>query len=104
MEKINFESISFKMIAHSGESKGFMLDALKEAKQGNFDQANVLVKKAIKSHGLAGHAHMDIVAAEAAGEKINIPVLFMHAEDQMMNCETLIIVISELIDMIKNRK
>lgn len=42
--KINFEEISFQIIAYSGTAKSNAVNAIKEAKSGNIVQARTLIK------------------------------------------------------------
>ncbi|KAF5295331.1 hypothetical protein FQR65_LT19907 [Abscondita terminalis] len=79
-----------------GEAKGFAMQAIKAAKEGDFDKAQKMLDDSEKSRVQASHAHMDVIAKEAQGEKLQIPVLFMHAEDQMMNTETLTLLAKEM--------
>lgn len=98
---INWEEISFGIIAFAGEAKGHAMGAIQLAKQAKFDEANELITKARESHALAGHKHMDVVSAEAGGEVLQLPALFVHAEDQLLNTETIILMAVEMIELYK---
>ncbi len=99
MKDLNFEQVSFTIIAHAGEAKGKAMAAIKCAKEGNYKKAQELIVESEKSLAIASHTHMDIISAEAAGEKITIPVLFMHAEDQLLTTETVILLSKEIIEI-----
>ncbi|ARU91677.1 PTS system cellobiose-specific IIA component [Spiroplasma clarkii] len=96
MSKINFEEISFQIIAYAGEAKG---KAIQAAKQKDFNKAASLIAEAEKSYAIAAHSHMDVVSAEANGEKLCLTALFVHAEDQMLNVETIILLAKEFIEV-----
>ncbi|AKX33967.1 PTS system, cellobiose-specific IIA component [Spiroplasma litorale] len=104
MADLNFEEISFTIIANAGEAKGRAINAIKLAKEGNFKEASDEMELSEKALGIAGHSHMDVISAEAAGEKIHIPVLFMHAEDQLLTTETVILLSKEMIELYKHLK
>lgn len=98
MEKI--EMISCQIIAASGGAKSSYIEAIGLAKKGKFDEAEQMIKEGGEIY-LQGHeAHVDLLQISAE-EKLEIPLLLMHAEDQMMNCETMKIVAEELIEQYK---
>ncbi|ASP28070.1 PTS system, cellobiose-specific IIA component [Spiroplasma corruscae] len=101
MEILNFEEISFTIIANAGEAKGRAINAIRLAREGKFEEAKVELDLSEKSMGIAGHSHLDVISAEASGKKIQIPVLFMHAEDQLLTTETVILLAKEMVELYK---
>ncbi|WP_339023170.1 PTS lactose/cellobiose transporter subunit IIA [Spiroplasma endosymbiont of Crioceris asparagi] len=99
--KLNFEEISFKIIAYSGEAKSLALEAINYAKEKDFDTAMTKLAEADTRIAEAGEAHMDVISEEADGVKICAPVLFIHAEDQLLNTQTIMILAKEFIEMYK---
>ncbi|WP_338971921.1 PTS lactose/cellobiose transporter subunit IIA [Spiroplasma endosymbiont of Panorpa germanica] len=97
----NFEEISFTIIAFAGEAKGHAMGAIVAAKNGRYEEAENLIEEAEKSILTAEKTHMDIVSAEAGGEKITFPILFIHAEDQLLTTQTIILLAKEFIDVYK---
>lgn len=94
MEKI--EVISCQIIAASGGAKSSYIEAMGLAKEGKFEEAEQMIKEGDEIY-LKGHdAHVDLLQISAEG-KLEIPLLLMHAEDQMMNCETMKIVAEQII-------
>lgn len=99
--ELNFETISFQIISFAGEAKGFAMNAIKLAKEKKFDEANKSLDDAEQSMIKAEKSHMDVVVAEANGEKFNIPVLFIHAEDQLLSTQTIMLLAKEFVDLYK---
>lgn len=98
MESI--ELISCQLIAASGGAKSNYIEAIECAKNGDFSQAKVLIEEGDKIY-LQGHeAHAKLIQL-SANEKIEIPLLLIHAEDQMMNCELMKIFAEQTIYLIK---
>ena len=96
----NMEVISCQIIAASGGAKSSYIEAIGLAKEGKFEEAEEMIREGAKIY-LQGHkAHADLLQMSAEG-KLEIPLLLMHAEDQMMNCETMKIVAEELIAQYK---
>lgn len=101
MSKINFEEISFQIIAFAGEAKGKAIQAISAAKTKDFIKSQELLNEAEKSYAVAAHSHMDVVSAEAQGEKFNLTALFVHAEDQLLSVETIILLAKEFVEVYK---
>ncbi|MDR1234759.1 MAG: PTS lactose/cellobiose transporter subunit IIA [Mycoplasmataceae bacterium] len=99
--EINFEQVSLQVIAHSGDAKGKIMEALQNAKALKYEQATKLLQDAEKDLILAEKAHMEVVVKETQGDKLQIPLLLIHAEDQMLTTQTLLLVVQELIELYK---
>ena len=96
----SMEVISCQIIAASGGAKSNYIEAIGLAKEGKFEEAEEMIREGAKIY-LQGHkAHADLLQMSAEG-KLEIPLLLMHAEDQMMNCETMKIVAEEPIAQYK---
>ncbi|KAJ3615600.1 hypothetical protein Zmor_016292 [Zophobas morio] len=93
-----------QIIANVGIAKSNAVIAMSEARKYDFDKAKTLIKEAHKAMIVAENAHMEIVVQEAQGVQHEFKVLFMHAEDQMLTCQTLMIVAEEMIAMYKKMK
>ncbi len=105
--KYSYEQLaefSFKIITFAGEAKSEAMLGIYAAKANKFDEAEQHIHNAETSLIEAEKQHMELIQAEAQGEKIEIPLLFMHAEDQMLTTQTLILVAKEFIDLYKTVK
>lgn len=95
------ELISFQIIANVGEAKANFINAIKYAKEKDFDKANKCINDG-EEQMIKGHkAHMDVLSKQANGEKLPFDLLLVHAEDQMMSAETIKIMAEELLNYIK---
>lgn len=93
----DLEIISCQIIAASGGTKSNYVEAIELAKKGQFEEAENLIKEGAQIF-LQGHeAHAKLLQLSAEG-KLDIPLLLIHAEDQMMNCETMKIVATEMVE------
>ena len=85
----NLELICFQMISNAGMAKSTFVEAMQEAEAGNFDAAQAKIEEG-KNFLVTGHGvHAGLIQKEAAGEKTDLTLLLMHAEDQLLSCETL---------------
>lgn len=93
------ELAAFDMIRFSGEAKSLMNEALSNAKQGNAQEVERLLKEA-STLLIEGHkAHSQLIKEEARGEKIPFSLLLMHAEDQLFSAGEYKVLVMELIEL-----
>lgn len=93
------ELIAFQIIAAVGSARSNFVEAIRQAKIGEFEQAEKLIKEGEKFF-LEGHkAHSTLIQKEASEENSEVSLILLHAEDQLMSAETLKIVADELIEV-----
>lgn len=95
--------VSFEIIAHAGDSRSFAFQALAEAKKGNFEEADALMKKADESENLAHHAQTNLLVKEMNGVHTDVDVLLVHSQDHLMTSMLAKELIQELIEMYRNK-
>lgn len=93
------ELISFEIISAVGAARSYYIEAIQEAKKGNFDKAEESIEEGNKMFQEGHHAHAKLVQQEANGEKVEVNILLVHAEDQLMSAETFKILATEFIDL-----
>ena len=91
--------VSFQIIAAVGGARSSYVEAVKAAKNGDFDAADELIKK--RDEGtIEGHdGHNGLNQHDASGDPVNMTLIITHAEDQLMAAESFKIVALELIDI-----
>ena len=97
------EKISMQIITWAGMAKSFALEAINKAEEGEpyqdiIDAASENLKKANEIHFQA----IQLDSKNDGGIKIN--VLFLHAEDQMMSAETIIILAKKMVKIYEKIK
>lgn len=98
---LNWEEISFGIITLSGSAKSSAMEALYEAKDGKFKEAQEKLNIANKEIAEASHKHFEVIQLEAQGQQLEFKVLFLHAEDQLLTTQTLILLVGEMIEIHK---
>lgn len=92
------ELIAFQIISNVGMAKTKFIEALAQAKNGDFPGAASLMKEG-SDFLVEGHkVHGELIKNEAAGNKTEFSILLMHAEDQFMSAETIKLLIAEMIE------
>ena len=96
------ELISFNIISNVGSAKSMIMESMKNSREGKFEEAKELLSEANKYLIIGEREHFKIISKEAKKEaKVDINILFMHAEDQLMSTVTLRDVANELLEMYK---
>jgi PTS system cellobiose-specific IIA component len=98
-EKLNTENIAMELIANSGEARALAFSALHEAKLGHTQEAKVLLKQSEDSSLRAHKAQTSLLVSEANGEKNDINILLIHAQDHLMTSLLAQELIKELIEL-----
>lgn len=101
---LDWEKISMGLITKAGEAKSSAMEALYAAKAGDFELAASKLADADKEIGEASHMHFEVITKEAQGVQLEFKVLFIHAEDQLLSTQTLILMATEMIEMWKQIK
>ncbi|MHA4990269.1 PTS lactose/cellobiose transporter subunit IIA [Cetobacterium somerae] len=78
------EMIVFGIVGHAGEAKGYAYKALSFSEEGNFQEAENMLKKCDEAVLKAHHIQTDLIQKEAGGNKMTITMLFVHAQDHLM--------------------
>jgi cellobiose PTS system EIIA component len=93
----NLELVSFQLISNVGEARSALFEAMRAAREECFEEADKLVRDAEDSLIKAHESHSSLIMQEASGDKVQISLLLMHAEDQLMTTELLKGIAKEVI-------
>lgn len=103
-DKNEYYEVSFQIISNVGMAKSLAMEALYAAKEGNFEIAEEKLVES-KQFYVEGHkSHASLIQREASGEKLEFSLILMHAEDQLMNVDTITLLVTEMIEMYKRLK
>ena len=95
------ELTAFQIISAVGTARSCYIEAINEAKQGNYSRAQQLLKEGEDTF-IEGHdAHNGLLQQEAEGKNTVVNLLILHAEDQLMSAEAFKIIAQEFIDVYK---
>lgn len=78
------EEIIMGLIVCSGEARSYAMEAMQLAKEGNFDEAKDLLTKSAEALGSAHGVQTQLIQNEAAGNKAEVSLLLVHAQDHLM--------------------
>lgn len=90
---------SFQIISYSGNAKTLAYEAIKDAKLGKFKEARKKLEQSkIEMHN-AHEFQMRLIQQEACGEKIELDILSIHAQDHLMNTISYEGLAEEIVDL-----
>ena len=101
MTKEDVTMIGFEIVAYAGDARSKLMIALNKAQNGEFEEAENLVKEAEECLVGAHNSQTDILAKEAAGEDLAYSVTMMHGQDHLMTTILLKELMKHLIELYK---
>ncbi|GAA0735982.1 PTS lactose/cellobiose transporter subunit IIA [Clostridium oceanicum] len=78
------ENTIFTLILHSGDARSKSMNGIKLARQANFDEALELINEAGKDLNKAHQIQSELINNEINGNKTEISLLMVHAQDHLM--------------------
>ncbi|WP_436374037.1 PTS lactose/cellobiose transporter subunit IIA [Cytobacillus sp. BC1816] len=103
LDNLTAEQVNFMLILHSGNARSKVLQALREYREGNVEEADSLLVQAEEDLKQAHEIHFKMVQREASGEKVEFALLLMHAEDHLMSTLSMKELVKELIELFKQK-
>lgn len=103
MDRQEVAMIGFEIVAYAGEARSNLLQALKEAKRGEFENIDGLIEKANESILKAHKSQTEMLAKESAGEDIELGFIMVHGQDHLMTTMLLKDIIENLLDIYREK-
>ena len=96
---MDIEQIVMDIIIQSGEARGYAHEALTMANEGNFSGADKMMEEANSAIDKDHDVQTSLIQKEASGEKLEVSVLFVHAQDHLMTAINEKNLITEIIEL-----
>ena len=98
---MDIELVAMELVGNAGEARSLAFEALAEAKKGNFEKAEELLNQSKEASLKAHHTQTELIWNEADGNKVEIGLLMVHAQDHLMTSILARELISEMIELYK---
>lgn len=95
------ELVCFEIISAVGGARSCYVEAIQKAKENDFEGAQKLIEEGDALFQQGHQAHAKLITQEANGDKVDVVLLLVHAEDQLMSAEAFKILANEFIDVYK---
>ncbi|MGE7912822.1 PTS lactose/cellobiose transporter subunit IIA [Lysinibacillus xylanilyticus] len=102
-ETVLMESI-MGLIVHSGNTRSECMEAIQLAKKGQIQKAKEKIQLANDALIEAHHSQTALLSQEARGEKVEVSMLLIHAQDHLMNAITFRDLATEMIELYERIK
>ena len=91
------EKIIMDLIMKAGDAKGECMFALEAARKGEFFKAKNMLEKANKKIVEIHRLQSELMQRECKGEKIEVTILLVHAQDHLTNALVTYDLVDELV-------
>lgn len=92
-------NVAMEIILHAGEARNLATKAMSAELRGEKEESNKLLSSAKESIKKAHLCQTKVIQEEARGHKIEIGLLFIHAQDTLMTIVTEVNVMEQMINM-----
>ncbi|MDO4680264.1 MAG: PTS cellobiose transporter subunit IIA [Aerococcus sp.] len=96
MESEKIQEIAFNIILYSGNARSLTHEAFNAMAEGNYTEADEKLKEANDALNQAHNSQTGLLQEYASGEKIEMEVILVHAQDHLMTTMTLMEMATEL--------
>lgn len=101
---MNLEEQIMQIILFSGNAKSSSMEAIHAAKEHNHELAQECIEKANEELIQAHRVQTSLIQSEVRGEKTEISLLLIHAQDHLMNSITFKDLAIEFVDLYASLK
>lgn len=99
--KEDLSELSFQLILHSGNARSCAMEAIAMQKQGKSSDAQDKLKEAEHEFVAAHKIQTALIQQEVNGEKFDIPMILIHAQDHLMTSMTTKDLAIEIVELHK---
>lgn len=101
---MNIEEIAMELVGNAGESRSLAFEALNAAKKGDYEEAEKKLQESKEKMLRAHHIQTELICKEADGEKVELGLIMVHAQDHLMTAILARDLITEMIEVYKKIK
>ena len=95
--------INVGIISHAGLAKSMYLDAVELAKEKKFVEADAKYKEAREEYLIAHRMHSSLLQRFASGEKLELDIMLVHAQNHLSSAEMVSYLAKEVIRLEKEK-
>lgn len=96
---MDYQETIMGIIVNSGNARSKAMEAIASAKEGQYKEARNKLEEAGKDLAKAHRVQTDLIQGEARGNKAEVTLLMVHAQDHLMNAMTVRDLAGEFIDL-----
>ncbi|MDO5409056.1 MAG: PTS lactose/cellobiose transporter subunit IIA [Lachnospiraceae bacterium] len=101
MSSVSMEDIIMNLVVYGGDARAKAMQAITEAKAGNYEQADAYLEEAREEINKAHVFQTELIQKEAGGEKTDISLVLIHGQDHLMTAGVVIDLATQMVEMYK---
>lgn len=94
-------AVIMTLIIFGGEAKSSAIEAIRAAKESDFDKADERIEAASKAIVEAHHGQTELLTNAANGEEVAVSIYMVHAQDHLMTGIAFVDLAREIIELYK---
>lgn len=94
-------AVIMPLIIFGGEAKSSAIEAIRAAKESDFDKADERIEAASKAIVEAHHGQTELLTKAANGEEVAVSIYMVHAQDHLMTGIVFVDLAREIIELYK---
>ncbi|GGN52932.1 MULTISPECIES: PTS lactose/cellobiose transporter subunit IIA [Oceanobacillus] len=99
----NITEIAFQIILYAGNGRSSAMEAIQDAKEGIFEEADRKIVEAGEELTKAHDFQTKLLQEEANGGGANVNVILIHSQDHLMNAMTIRDLAVEFIEIYRRK-
>lgn len=100
----SYEESIMSLILNAGNARSLAIEAFRLARAGRYEEADQHLAECQEALNEAHEAQTGLIQAELSGEKSEVTLLMVHAQDHVMNAMTVHDLVREMIEMIRGNQ
>ena len=96
--------MAMQLIAGAGDSRSYSMEAISNAREGNFTEARACIEKAKEGMVRTHEVQTELIRGEMLGTKTEITLLMVHAQDHLTAAMLMRDMAEEFIHLYKTMK
>lgn len=97
--RMDYEMMIMNIIVNAGNARSKFIEAIRYAKEGDLNKANETIALGKEDLNLAHDVQTELIQSEAAGDKNEVTLLMVHAQDHLMNAMTVRDFATEIVEL-----
>lgn len=91
------------LVVEGGNARSLAMEAIQEAKKGNFAQADALLVECEQALNAAHNTQTEMIQSEIRGDHIPVMLLMVHAQDHLMDAMVVRDMAAEFVELYRSR-
>ena len=97
-----YDELVMNLVVEGGNARSLAMEAIQEAKKGNFEEAENRLKECEEALNNALNTQTEMIQSEIRGDHIPVMLLMVHAQDHLMDAMVVKDMAVEFVELYRN--